>query len=94
MALRYLLGGIHKLLIDAPDPERLLDSETPAVGGEIGALVSFGLVHPDLPGPVMEAQAHPVAHEGHATRAGVPQDAAADPGMDSAGGALREGSPM
>jgi hypothetical protein len=85
----YLLGGIQ---IDALDPERPLESwrRRPAARRS-----SFRLVHPpNLLGPAMEAQARAVAHEGHATRAGGPEDAAADPRTDAGGGALREGSPM
>jgi AcrR family transcriptional regulator len=45
---RYLLGGVQKLLIDALDPEQPLALDTPTVVREIGALVFFGLAHPDL----------------------------------------------
>jgi AcrR family transcriptional regulator len=48
MTARYLLGGIEKMLMDALDPEQPIALETGRVTHEIGALVFFGLAHPDL----------------------------------------------
>jgi AcrR family transcriptional regulator len=48
MTARYLLGGIEKMLMDALDPEQPIALDTEEVTQQIGALVFFGLAHPDL----------------------------------------------
>ncbi len=48
MAARYLLGGIEKMLMDALDPAQPIALDAERVAREIGALVFFGLAHPDL----------------------------------------------
>ena len=55
---RYLLGGVQKLLIDALDPEHPLELNDSVVR-EIGALVFFGLAHPDLLARVVQTQRAP-----------------------------------
>jgi hypothetical protein len=89
----YLLGDIQKLVNDTRDPAHLLETgrRRPSV-----RRASFWLVHPpkNLLRPAMEAPARAGAHEGHATRVGGAEDAAADPRTDAGGGALREGNPM
>jgi hypothetical protein len=64
MAPRSLLGGIQKLLIDALDPERPLDSETPAVGAEIGALAPSGPATLTSSDRRRERKHNPVAQKG------------------------------
>jgi AcrR family transcriptional regulator len=48
LTARYLLGGIEKILMDVLDPGQPLVLDVPRVAREIGALVFFGLAHPDL----------------------------------------------
>jgi AcrR family transcriptional regulator len=48
MTARYLLGGIEKMLMDALDPDQPIALDIGRVVQEIGALVFFGLAHPDL----------------------------------------------
>jgi AcrR family transcriptional regulator len=55
---RYLLGGVQKLLMDALDPEHPLELNDSVVR-EIGALVFFGLAHPDLLARVAQTQRAP-----------------------------------
>ena len=48
MTARYRLGGIEKMLMDALDPEQPIPLDMERVVAQIGALVFFGLAHPDL----------------------------------------------
>jgi hypothetical protein len=48
MVARYLLGGVEKILMDVLVPEEALELDVPAAVQSLGALVFYGLVHPDL----------------------------------------------
>jgi AcrR family transcriptional regulator len=48
MVARYLLGGVEKILMDVLVPEEALELDVPAAVRSLGALVFYGLVHPDL----------------------------------------------
>jgi hypothetical protein len=48
MVARYLLGGVEKILMDVLVRHEALELDVPGAVDSLGALVFYGLVHPDL----------------------------------------------